>query len=84
VSDGWFTITLCNPRSLGCVAVKGLAGNFLRTGGNDRSGNCRGLAWIGAPLSGSSAEGDELRSHGNALGDFHTNHRFERFQFARV
>jgi hypothetical protein len=30
-------------------------------------------------LRGSPAEGNKFRSHGNALGDFHADYRFERF-----
>ena len=33
-------------------------------------------------LWGSPAEGNKFRSHGNALGDFHADYCFERFQLA--
>jgi len=35
-------------------------------------------------LGGPFAQGDQLRADRNALGDFHANHSFERFQFTRV
>ena len=35
-------------------------------------------------LRGPFAQGDQLRADRDALGDFHANHRFKRFQFTRV
>ncbi len=77
MSDSWCAVTLSTLRGSRMCGRQRACGKF----------SCRQvvatevqIALDRCGLSGSSAEGDELRSHGNALGDFHADNRFERFQ----
>ncbi len=84
MNDGWRTVTLSTLWGSRMCGRQRTCGKFscrqvvtpeveMPRSRSDRCG-----------LSGSSAKGDKLRSDRNALGDFHANHRFERFQLAGV
>ena len=71
----------CGEMILDVWQLKELGACFSEVA-NKKAKKCWYLIQKSCGLSGSSAEGDELRSHGNALGDFHADYRFERFQLA--